>query len=74
MDARKGIYFVSDVHLGLEVGDPATNCVNFPEIYKNASLAGMKYQVVEQEDFTEGLDPFESVKRSCDYVKTMRPE
>ena len=23
MDARKGIYFVSDVHLGLEVGDPA---------------------------------------------------
>ena len=23
MDARKGIYFVSDVHLGLDVGDPA---------------------------------------------------
>ena len=23
MDARRGIYFVSDVHLGLEVGDPA---------------------------------------------------
>ncbi len=40
-----------------------------------AACAGKgEVQVVEQEDFTEGLDPFESVKRSCDYVKTMRPE
>ena len=72
--AHPGRFYMWHVKDELEVGDPATNCVNFPEIYKNASLAGMKYQVVEQEDFTEGLDPFESVKRSCDYVKTMRPE
>ena len=39
-----------------------------------ASLAGMQYQVVEQEGFPQGADPYESIKRSCDYVKTMRPE
>lgn len=71
--ANPGRFYMWHVKDELEVGDPATTIVDFPEIYKNASLSGMKYQIVEQEAFTEGLDPFESVKISCDYVKTMRP-
>ena len=72
--ANPGRFFMWHVKDKLEVGDPATTVVDFPTIYKYASLAGMKYQIVEQEAFSEGLDPYESVKRSCDYVKTMRPE
>ncbi len=72
--ANPGRFYMWHVKDELEVGDPATNCVNFPEIYKYASLAGLKYQVVEQEGFTEGVEPYESVKRSLDYVKTMKPE
>ena len=72
--ANPGRFYMWHVKDFLEVGDPATTVVNFPEIYKYASLAGMKYQIVEQEAFTEGLDPFESIARSADYVKTLRPE
>lgn len=72
--ANPGRFYMWHVKDEIEVGDPATNIVPFPEIYKYASLAGMKYQIVEQEGFPEGSDPYESVKRSCDYVKTMRPE
>lgn len=72
--ANPGRFYMWHVKDELEVGDPQTGIVPFPEIYKHASLAGMKYQIVEQEAFTEGLDPFESIKLSCDYVKAMRPE
>lgn len=72
--ANPGRFYMWHVKDEIEVGDPATNCVDFPQIYKYASLSGLKYQVVEQEGFPEGADPYESVKRSCDYVKTMRPE
>lgn len=72
--ANPGRFYMWHVKDEIEVGDPVTGIVPFPEIYKYASLAGMKYQVVEQEGFPEGSDPYESIKRSCDYVKTMRPE
>ena len=72
--ANPGRFYMWHVKDEVEVGDPETNCVDFPEIYKYASLAGMQYQVVEQEGFPQGADPYESIKRSCDYVKTMRPE
>lgn len=72
--ANPGRFYMWHVKDEVEVGDPATGCVDFPEIYKYASLAGMQYQVVEQEGFPQGADPYESIKRSCDYVKTMRPE
>lgn len=72
--ANPGRFYMWHVKDELEVGDPATNIVPFPEIYKYASLSGMKYQIVEQEAYSEGVDPYESVARSCNYVKTMRPE
>ena len=72
--ANPGRFYMWHVKDEVEVGDPDTGIVDFPTIYKYASLAGMKYQVVEQEGFPEGSDSYESVARSCAYVKTMRPE
>ena len=41
--------------------------INFKEIFKYKSLAGMKYFFVEQ-DITPG-SPFDSIKKSYDYIK-----
>ncbi|MCF0168239.1 MAG: sugar phosphate isomerase/epimerase [Bacteroidales bacterium] len=61
-------------HVKDEVEVGASGQIDFPAIYKQASASGMKYQIIEQEGYSEGADPFESVKVSCDYVKTMLPE
>ncbi|MBO7584829.1 MAG: sugar phosphate isomerase/epimerase [Bacteroidales bacterium] len=70
--ANPGRFLLWHVKDDLEVG--ASGKIDFPEIYKHASLAGMQYQIIEQEAFGEGIPPFESIKQSCDYVKTLRPE
>ena len=70
--ANPGRFLLWHVKDDLEVG--ASGKIDFPEIYRHASLAGMQYQIVEQEAFGEGIDPYTSIKMSCDYVKTLRPE
>jgi len=47
-----------------EVG---TGTVDFKSIFANASLAGVKYAFVEQDQIS--IDPFESIKKSYGYVK-----
>ncbi|MDQ2863828.1 MAG: sugar phosphate isomerase/epimerase, partial [Bacteroidota bacterium] len=42
--------------------------IDFKEIFKYKSLAGMKYFFVEQ-DITPG-DPFDSIKKSFNYIKS----
>lgn len=49
--------------LNTEVG---TGSIDFKGIYKHAKTAGLKHLIVEQENFT--IDPFESIKKSFDYV------
>ena len=70
--ANPGRFLLWHVKDDLEVG--ASGKIDFPEIYRHASLAGMQNQIVEQEAFGEGIDPYTSIKMSCDYVKTLRPE
>lgn len=53
----------------LEIG--ASGNMNFKAIYACRDLSGMKYQVIEQEAFSEGLTPFESIKKSYDYLKKL---
>jgi sugar phosphate isomerase/epimerase len=48
-----------------EVG---TGAVDFKSIFANASTAGVKYAFVEQDQIT--IDPFVSIKKSYDYVKS----
>ncbi|MBW8686959.1 sugar phosphate isomerase/epimerase family protein [Chitinophaga rhizophila] len=48
-----------------EVG---TGAVNFKELFANASVAGLKYAFVEQDQIS--IDPFESIKTSYGYVKS----
>jgi len=40
--------------------------IDFKSIYKHAAQAGLKHLIVEQENFA--IDPFESIKKSFDYV------
>lgn len=47
-----------------EVG---TGAVDFKTIFANASTAGVKYAFVEQDKID--IDPFDSIKKSYDYVK-----
>ena len=70
--ANPGRFLLWHVKDDLEVG--YSGKIDFPAIYKFASRAGMQYQIVEQEAFGEGIDPYTSIKMSCDYVKTLRPE
>lgn len=48
---------------GMEIG---TGNINIGEIMKDAKSAGVKFFIVEQENFR--IDPFESIKRSYSYV------
>jgi sugar phosphate isomerase/epimerase len=55
-------YHVKD---SLEVG--ASGKMDFKKLFENAGIAGMKYYIVEQEDYT--TTPFEGVKQSFDFLK-----
>lgn len=52
-----------DNTINTEVGN---GTIDFKEIHKHASKAGLKHLIVEQENFA--IDPFESIKKSFDYV------
>ena len=49
----------------LEVG--ASGEMDFKTLFENADLAGMKYYIVEQEEFS--TTPYEGVKESYDFLK-----
>lgn len=53
----------------LEIGGSGN--MNFKAIYQDRELSGMEYQVIEQEAFSEGLTPFESIKQSYDYLRKL---
>ncbi|HKG05450.1 MAG TPA: sugar phosphate isomerase/epimerase [Pedobacter sp.] len=53
----------TDNTINTEVGNGK---IDFKSIYKHAALAGLKHLIVEQENFS--IDPFESIKKSFDYV------
>lgn len=65
-EANKGRFTSWHVKDELEIG--ASGKMDFAELYKYADISGMKYQVVEQEAFAEGLTPFESIKASYDFL------
>lgn len=52
-----------DNTINTEVGN---GTIDFKEIHKHADKAGLKHLIVEQENFA--IDPFESIKKSFDYV------
>ncbi|WP_316842123.1 sugar phosphate isomerase/epimerase [Pedobacter gandavensis] len=49
--------------INTEVG---TGTIDFKSFFKHAKQAGLKYAIVEQENFSK--DPFVSIKQSIDYV------
>jgi sugar phosphate isomerase/epimerase len=53
----------ADNTLNTEVGN---GTIDFRSIHKHAEKAGLKHLIVEQENFA--IDPFESIKKSFDYV------
>lgn len=52
---------------GVSFAEVGTGAINFRKIFAQAKLAGVKHLFVEQDKIT--IDPFESVKKSYQYVK-----
>ena len=52
---------------GVKFAEVGTGAVDFKDIFANASVAGVKYAFVEQDQIS--IDPFVSIKKSYDYVK-----
>lgn len=52
----------------IKFAEVGTGVVDFKKIFANASEAGVKYAFVEQDQIT--IDPFVSIKKSYDYVKS----
>jgi sugar phosphate isomerase/epimerase len=44
--------------------------VGFDAIFKNTDKAGVKYLIVEVEQYSSGLTPFQSIKQSLDYLQS----
>lgn len=53
----------ADNTINTEVGNGK---IDFKSIHKHAAQSGLKHLIVEQENFS--IDPFESIKKSFDYV------
>lgn len=51
--------------INTEVG---SGSIDFKKIFDNAKIAGLEYPFLEQENFS--LDPFESIKKSYNYINT----
>ena len=51
--------------LNTEVG---AGTIDFKRIMAYSKLAGVKYFIVEQENYTN-IDPYMSITQSCNYVK-----
>ena len=51
--------------INTEVG---SGSIDFKKIFENAKLAGLEYPFLEQENFS--MDPFESIKKSYNYINT----
>ena len=51
--------------INTEVG---SGSIDFKKIFENAKLAGLEYPFLEQENFS--IDPFESIKKSYNYINT----
>jgi hypothetical protein len=50
----------SNKTLNTEIGN---GLIDFGPLFKNAALAGLKYPIMEQENFE--IDPFESINKSA---------
>jgi sugar phosphate isomerase/epimerase len=54
-------------NLNTEIGKGS---IDFKTILSNSKLAGIKHFIVEQENYID-IDPFVSIKESCDYCKNV---
>ena len=52
--------------LNTEVG---SGTIDYKSIFAQAQTSGVDRIFVEQENFAAGMDPFQSIKQSRDYVK-----
>jgi sugar phosphate isomerase/epimerase len=58
-----------DADPGRESTEIGSGIIDWPELFAAKEKAGMEMFYVEQESFK--TDPFESIKKSCDYLKTL---
>jgi sugar phosphate isomerase/epimerase len=56
---------------GKETGTLGTGTINYPAILKEAEKQGMKYFIVEQEQY-EGTTPLAAVRDDAEYMKKLK--
>lgn len=56
---------------GKETGTLGTGTINYPAILKETAKQGMKYFIVEQEQY-EGTSPLKAAKDDADYMKKLK--
>ncbi len=68
---RFGLWHVKDMDAdpARESTEIGSGIIDWPKIFAASEKAGMKMYYVEQESFK--MDQFESIKKSCDYLKTL---
>lgn len=58
---------IKDILPHVKFAEVGTGTVDFRSIFANASVAGVKYAFVEQDQIS--IDPYESIRKSYSYVK-----
>jgi len=66
---RFTMWHIKDIRKSDETKNTETGngTIAYKKIFKQAKLAGLKYAIVEQENFE--IDPFESIDKSIKYLK-----
>ncbi len=69
---RFGLWHVKDMDAdpARESTEIGSGIIDWPKIFAVSEKAGMKMYYVEQESFK--MDPFESITKSCDYLKNLK--
>jgi sugar phosphate isomerase/epimerase len=60
-------YVILKICLNTEIGKGA---IDFKTILSHRAQAGLQHFIVEQENY-QHIEPFESIKESCDYCKNV---
>lgn len=70
LSGRVPCIHLKDYSYGRKMAVVGEGNINFDRVFKKAQAAGTKYMLVEQDD-CNGENPFDCLKRSYDYLKSM---
>ncbi len=70
LSGRVPVIHLKDYAFGAKMAAIGDGSLNFDRIFASAEKAGTKYMLVEHDRFDNNEDPFDSLKRSYDFLKS----